>query len=102
MGGPEFGHLAETHVQDDFQKSDVSNWGWCCFVFQDRVFLCSPGCPGTRSVDQAGLELTEICLPLPPRCVHYDHLAQTLMAKVHLGSGSVFLSLSGALKSNCL
>jgi hypothetical protein len=34
--------------------------------------------------------------------VHYDHLAQTLMAKVHLGSGSVFLSLSGALKSNCL
>jgi hypothetical protein len=26
-------------------------------VFQDRVFLCSPGCPGTHSVDQAGLEL---------------------------------------------
>jgi hypothetical protein len=25
--------------------------------FQDRVFLCSPGCPGTHSVDQAGLEL---------------------------------------------
>ena len=34
--------------------------------FQDRVSLCSPGCPGTRSVDQAGLELTEIHLPLPP------------------------------------
>jgi hypothetical protein len=30
-----------------------------CFVlfFQDRVSLCSPGCPGTHSVDQAGLEL---------------------------------------------
>jgi hypothetical protein len=30
-----------------------------CFVllFQDRVFLCSPGCPGTHSVDQGGLEL---------------------------------------------
>jgi hypothetical protein len=28
-----------------------------CFVFQDRVSLCSPGCPGTQSVDQAGLEL---------------------------------------------
>ena len=31
-----------------------------CFLFlffQDRVSLCSPGCPGTHSVDQAGLEL---------------------------------------------
>jgi hypothetical protein len=27
------------------------------FVFLDRVSLCSPGCPGTHSVDQAGLEL---------------------------------------------
>ena len=26
-----------------------------CFVFRDRVSLCSPGCPGTHSVDQAGL-----------------------------------------------
>ena len=32
--------------------------------FRDRVSLCSPGCPGTHSVDQAGLELTEIHLPL--------------------------------------
>jgi hypothetical protein len=29
----------------------------CLFVFQDRVSLCSPGCPGTHSVDQAVLEL---------------------------------------------
>jgi hypothetical protein len=33
-----------------------------CFVllflfFQDRVSLCSPGSPGTHSVDQTGLEL---------------------------------------------
>jgi hypothetical protein len=28
-----------------------------CFVFRDRVSLCSSGCPGTHSVDQAGLEL---------------------------------------------
>jgi hypothetical protein len=34
-----------------------------CFVFvlfcffQDRVSLYSPGCPGTHSVDQAGLKL---------------------------------------------
>jgi hypothetical protein len=27
-----------------------------CF-FRDQVSLCSPGCPGTHSVDQAGLEL---------------------------------------------
>jgi hypothetical protein len=26
-------------------------------VFRDGVSLCSPGCPGTHSVDQAGLEL---------------------------------------------
>jgi hypothetical protein len=26
-------------------------------VFQDRVSLCSSGCPGTHSVDQAGLQL---------------------------------------------
>ena len=32
-------------------------------------FLCNFGaCPGTRPVDQAGLELTEIRLPLPPKC----------------------------------
>jgi hypothetical protein len=24
---------------------------------RDRISLCSPGCPGTHSVDQAGLEL---------------------------------------------
>ena len=31
-----------------------------CFVlfcFQDKVTLCSPGCPGTHSADQASLEL---------------------------------------------
>jgi hypothetical protein len=25
--------------------------------FRDKVSLCSPGCPGTHSVDQAGLKL---------------------------------------------
>jgi hypothetical protein len=32
-------------------------FGVWCLVFRDRVSLCSPGCPGTHSVDQAGLEL---------------------------------------------
>jgi hypothetical protein len=39
----------------------------CLFLFfQDRVSLCSPGCPGTSSVAQAGLEFIRSCLPLPP------------------------------------
>ena len=38
--------------------------GW---VVQDRVSLCSFGCPRTHSEDQAGLRLTEIHLPLMPR-----------------------------------
>jgi hypothetical protein len=29
-------------------------------VFRDRVSLCSLGCPGTHSVDQAGLELRNL------------------------------------------
>jgi hypothetical protein len=35
----------------------VGHLGSFLLVFQDRVSLCSPGCPGTHSVDQAGLEL---------------------------------------------
>jgi hypothetical protein len=36
-------------------------------LFQDRVSLCSPGCPETHSVKQAGLELRDppACLRLP-------------------------------------
>jgi hypothetical protein len=30
------------------------------FFFQDKVSLCNPGCPGTPSVDQAGLELRNL------------------------------------------
>ena len=42
-----------------------------CFVllcFGDRFSLHSPGCPGTRYVDKAGLGLREIHPPLPPQC----------------------------------
>ena len=52
----------------------LSSWLFVClFVFsffflQDRVSLCSPGCPRTHSVDQAGLKLTEIPLSPPPEC----------------------------------
>ena len=38
-------------------------------LFFKREFLYGFGaCPGTSSLDQAGLELTEIRLPLPPKC----------------------------------
>ena len=38
-------------------------WGFC------RVSFCSSGAsPGTHAIDQAGLELMEICLSLPPEC----------------------------------
>jgi hypothetical protein len=30
-----------------------------CFVFRDRLSLCSVGCPGTHSVEQAGLKLKD-------------------------------------------
>jgi hypothetical protein len=30
------------------------------FIFQDKVSLCSPGYPGTHSVDQGGLELRNL------------------------------------------
>ena len=32
-------------------------FGFCFCFFQDRVSLCSHGCPGTHSVDQAGFKL---------------------------------------------
>ena len=39
----------------------------CLFIcFRDKVSLCSPGCPGTHSVEQAGLKLkSSACLYLP-------------------------------------
>jgi hypothetical protein len=35
-------------------------WFVLLFVFQNRVSLCSPSCPGTHFVDQAGLELRNL------------------------------------------
>ena len=41
------------------------------FSFLNRVSLCSSGCPGTHSVDQASLKLTEI--GQPPECWDVCH-----------------------------
>jgi hypothetical protein len=51
-----------------FTISLIFFWSFVVVVFQDRVSLFSPGFSGTCSVDQAGLELTELRLPLPPKC----------------------------------
>jgi hypothetical protein len=37
---------------------------------REKVSLNSPGCPRTHFVDQAGFELTENSLPLPPSAWH--------------------------------
>jgi hypothetical protein len=38
----------------------MGNFFFSFLVFRDRVSLCSPGCPGTHSVDQVGLELRNL------------------------------------------
>ena len=55
----------------DWRSEDDLMWlGFCLFVlFWYRILFLAPGCPATRSVDQAGLKLTEIRLPLPPECL---------------------------------
>jgi hypothetical protein len=49
------------------------------FFFRDRVSLCSPGCPGTHYVDQAGLKLRNRLLCFPSAGIkgvrHYAQLA---------------------------
>ena len=57
-------------------------------VFQDSVSLCSPDCPGIRSVDQAGLKLTDIsiCLCLLSAgikgvCHHHPYVIKVLKKK---------------------
>ena len=47
---------------------------FCLFLYlicQDRVSLCVPGCPGTHSVDEAGLELRD--LPASASCSVCHH-----------------------------
>ena len=56
------------------------------FVFCDRVFLCSPGCPGISSVDQAGLDLKEKNLK-----IHQNH--EVLSLRTHMAT--VTLSETG-------
>jgi len=51
------------HGQETLIHMSTAMDGELCTVVV-LVSLCSPGCPGTRFVDQVGLNLTEICLAL--------------------------------------
>jgi hypothetical protein len=80
-------------------------WFMFCFgflVFRDRVSLCSPGCPGTHSVDQAGLELRNLPASasqvlglktcVPPRPAPLLVLAKAFLAnRYHATKGLVIL-----------
>lgn len=49
-----------------------------CFFFSEKGFLHSfRMCPGTHCIDEAGLQLTDIHLPLSPECWGKRH-AQSL------------------------
>jgi uncharacterized membrane protein len=48
--------------------------GWFLIIFQDKIFLCSSGCPETFTVDQAGLKLTDVCLLSAELKVLYHYL----------------------------
>jgi hypothetical protein len=48
---------AKPSIQSLRKKKKIYIYIFWFLVFQDRVCLYSPGCPGTHFVDQAGLEL---------------------------------------------
>ena len=70
-----------------------------CFVFWDRVSLCSSCCPGTHFVDQAGLELRnlpasaswvlwlKVCATTPSPKDFYSHYVSTLSLSRHTRRG---------------
>jgi hypothetical protein len=43
-----------------FSLSTSPSFIYLFIFYQDRVSLCSPGCPGTHSVNQAGLKLRNL------------------------------------------
>jgi hypothetical protein len=54
-------HRYHTHIHSCRQNTHAyENVVVVVVVVEDRVSLCSPGCPGTHSVDQAGLELRDL------------------------------------------
>ena len=59
-------HRLKTQTnQSPKHTAPVSNHN---YFFQTGSLLCRPACTGAHSIDQVGLEFTEICLPLSPEC----------------------------------
>ena len=62
----DFAFVTTTRVIDDAHFDTLFV---VLFVFQGRFSLCNkPWFSWTSFVEQAGLKLTGICLPLPPKC----------------------------------
>jgi hypothetical protein len=61
------GLLCPTELHRCIRSSQLFYFIFLVLVFQDRISQYSAGCPVTCFVDQAGLKLREIHLPLPPR-----------------------------------
>ena len=61
---------------------------FCLFVFQDRVSLCSPGCPETHSVDRLALhsQISPCLCHAGIKSVHH-HYPATLQCHSCIGSG---------------
>jgi hypothetical protein len=87
---------------DNFVKSIFFSF----FFFQDRVSLCSPGCPGTYFVDQAGLKLRnppasasqvlglKACATTPSmKSIFFSHLYEGSQ-KIKLWSSSLYGTFS--------
>lgn len=69
--------------------------------FQNRASPCSSCCTGNHSVDQAGRELPEIHLPLPPKCWDYRHVLNQ-EHNFHIKSSIVVITTGEVTKAGCL
>jgi hypothetical protein len=83
------------------------------FVFRDRVSLCSPGCPGTHFVDQAGLELRnlpasasrvlglKVCTTTPGLCISFLRKKKMMVTSIYSkGNSHVLVCVSITLFTN--
>ena len=69
---------------------------FCCLLFQEMVSLCMLGCPKTHSVNQAVLELKEICVWAEIKGMHLlPHTTARQRLHFLVTSGCPGLILSG-------
>lgn len=71
-------HWAERPIKWPVILRQVTTWALCLLCsfpspplflfFQDKISLCSPGGPGTCSVNQVDLRCKDLLLLLPPTC----------------------------------